>query len=192
MKLLTKIGSAVLLFFLLFSVEPLFAQNEQTDAALYTAYNIWFEKAEKIYSINYKKGNIIPVGTAVDQVNIITAPAPHIQFRVMEWNQIFNIYFESRYYPDLTIEQLMERTFTSKNFETLVQNLTSVEIDGIKNAKILSGMSKQAVLIAYGFPPSHMTTTLDMNTWTYWRNRWVKDLVEFDEQGNAKANVDWR
>ena len=28
----------------------------------YTAYNMWFEKPERLYAINYKAGNIIPAG----------------------------------------------------------------------------------------------------------------------------------
>jgi len=176
-----------------FSINTSVAQEAKAPAGpLFTAHNIWFEKPDKIYSINYKRGNLIPAGTAVDNVKLEEGRSPYVQFRVVEWDQTFKIFFEAKFLTDINAEQFRDRTFTSKNFADLTQGFTENEIDAVKNARIIPGMSKAAVLIAYGYPPSHMTTNLDMNTWTYWRNRFLKDLVEFDEQGKTITTLDWR
>jgi hypothetical protein len=176
-----------------FFVSLLLAQEEAASgSALYTAYNIWFEKPEKMYSINYKKGNLIPAGTAVDNITLEEARNPYIEFRVVEWDQTFKIFFEAKYFTDINAEQFRDRVFTSKTLSELTQGMNETETEAIKNAKIVPGISKAAVLIAYGYPPSHMTTNLEMNTWTYWRNRFMKDLVEFDADGKTLTNLDWR
>jgi len=51
--------------------------NAASGKKIYTAYNIWFERAERIWSINYKKGAVIPAGTLVRDVEIITTNRRH-------------------------------------------------------------------------------------------------------------------
>src|SRR5882672_12484124 len=48
-----------------------FAVSNAASAAdrLYTAYNIWFEQPTKVYSTGYQKGNILPAGSEVKDVN---------------------------------------------------------------------------------------------------------------------------
>jgi hypothetical protein len=41
-------------------------------------------------------------------------------------------------------------------------------------------MSKDAVVMAYGYPPSHKIPTLDSNMWTYWRDRFRRVFVYFE------------
>ena len=36
----------------------------------YTSYNLWYEHPQKLYSINYKKGSIIPAGSKVTDINV--------------------------------------------------------------------------------------------------------------------------
>lgn len=54
------------------------------------------------------------------------------------------------------------------------------ERKNIKNGTIAVGMSKDAVVMAYGYPPSHKTPTLDSNMWTYWRDRFRRVFVYFE------------
>jgi hypothetical protein len=46
------------------------------------------------------------------------------------------------------------------------------------------GMSREAVIMALGYPPSHKTPSLEGEVWTYWRNRFSTFVVEF---GNGKV-----
>lgn len=50
---------------------------------------------------------------------------------------------------------------------------------GIKEGKALPGMSKDGVLTALGIPPTHKTPTLDGDSWTYWKDRFRTQVVEF-------------
>jgi len=50
---------------------------------------------------------------------------------------------------------------------------------GIKEGKALAGMSKDGVLAALGIPPTHKTPSLEGNSWTYWKDRFRTQVIEF-------------
>ena len=53
------------------------------------------------------------------------------------------------------------------------------EQKNIKNGTVAAGMRKDAVLAAYGYPPSHMTPSLEADTWHYWKDRYRRMIVHF-------------
>ncbi|HES59414.1 MAG TPA: hypothetical protein ENO18_03195 [Caldithrix sp.] len=71
-----------------------------------------------------------------------------------------------------------------KNFQQLTAGLTQSEIDNILAGTISTGMSKRAVLIAYGPPPQHKTRNTAENTWYYWIKKSGRPIdVKFDASG---------
>jgi hypothetical protein len=60
-----------------------------------------------------------------------------------------------------------------------LKNLSATDRKGIKEGRVMNGMSKKGVQIAWGYPAKHRTPSLDDNVWTYWRNRWVMKTVTF-------------
>ena len=55
--------------------------------------------------------------------------------------------------------------------------LSPEEQDHIEKGTVGGGMTKEAVLMAYGYPPSHRTPSLSMDTWTYWTGRGTTTLT---------------
>ncbi len=43
------------------------------------------------------------------------------------------------------------------------------------------GMSKKAVMLAYGIPPAKETFSTDSQVWTYWTSRTAKNKILFDD-----------
>ena len=66
-----------------------------------------------------------------------------------------------------------------------LDNLSSIDLKGIKAGKVYAGMSKQGVRVALGYPAAHRTPSLEDNTWIYWRNRFQTVAVEFDHSGKV-------
>lgn len=62
------------------------------------------------------------------------------------------------------------------------------EIDrkGIGDGKAFTGMSKNGVRIALGYPARHRTLSLDSNTWVYWRGRFGTRAIDFDNAGKVE------
>src|SRR5258706_13781394 len=88
---------------------------------LYTAYNIWFEQPTKVYSTNYQKGNILPAGSEVKDVN---RSKDKLEITAVTLALRFTFEFVYRHHPGLTGEQWMARFLTTQDFAALSQGLT--------------------------------------------------------------------
>lgn len=157
----------------------------------YTAYNMWFEKPERLYAINYKAGNIIPAGTEVKDVQVgsgrkgILRGRPMISFTTVKDGMTYAVEFQGKFHPGLTPEDYAKKMFTDKDFAALTKGMSAAEVEAIKQGKLVVGMSRDAVLVSYGYPPEHVTPSLKNETWTYWMNRFRKKEVYFDKNGRT-------
>ncbi len=52
--------------------------------------------------------------------------------------------------------------------------------NAIEDGEVMKGMTREEVLLARGYPPAHRTPSLDGELWTYWRNRFARQTVEFE------------
>lgn len=57
----------------------------------------------------------------------------------------------------------------------------------IRNGILALGMTKEQVIMTRGFPPGHKTPSLEVDSWTYWNNRFVTHLLVFEDGELAKA-----
>jgi len=159
------------------------------ETKLYTAYNIW--KLRKLLlrrCINYKHGyDIIPAGTEVRKAKIGSDidGRETIKFFTAKDNREYNIYYVSNWHPGKTIEDYLGYMFTTKTFEELTTGMTETEIEAIKKGIVLNGMSKEAVLVCYGYPPEHRTRSLESNIWVYWKNKFTSFDVCFDKENRT-------
>ncbi|MBE9570732.1 MAG: hypothetical protein IMF11_08895 [Proteobacteria bacterium] len=159
--------------------------DSREEPALRTAYNIWKLKDYNMKCINYKYGrNFIPAGTSVRDVRIVTDEETlmeKIRFRTVDECRTYGIYFVPKWHPGKTIKDYKDYMFTPKPFDELTRGMSDAEIDAIKNGVLVKGMSKQALLVCYGPPPEHATASLDDSVWTYWKNKFGRIRIWFDE-----------
>src|SRR3990170_4574898 len=155
---------------------------ESPSQELYNSYNMWFEKPDSMWSINYKKGAIIPAGTKIKSVKL---ERNKVVFTTFEHSNEFIINFTSKHHPGINLEQFRDRLFTNKTFDQLVRGFSKKEIESIRSGVLKPGMSKKSVLVAYGYPPEHVTGSLEMNSWTYWLNRFKNKVIHFDNSGHT-------
>ena len=166
-------------FSLMFFAPATQAGKEVAGKTFYTTANIWFEHADKIYSTNYHKGSIIPVGT---KVTIKDMGSKEIEF-ADEKGQSFTIVFVKKFSSSaMDIDGYFDQYFSAENplrKDGPFQKLSGDEREKIKFGEIEEGMSKAAVLMAYGYPPGHRTPSLAGDTWVYWVNRFVSKAIHF-------------
>lgn len=168
------------IFTLLFGIVVLFSAPLAllaADGQMYTTVNIWYEKPMKIPSTNYHKGAMLPVGTKVrledvETKRIVFTDEHGGKYRIICYLKHHNV-------PG---PQLAQKLFSEKNpmakggaFSTL----TNKEKQNVKGGTIAVGMSKKAVIMAYGYPPTVQTPTTESNSWTYWKHRWDTMIVTF-------------
>ena len=68
------------------------------------------------------------------------------------------------------------------------EGLSDIDRQGIEAGKALTGMSKQGVKIALGYPAKHMTPSLESNKWVYWTSAHDPIAVNFDQSGKVVSS----
>ena len=171
------------------------AVNCYAEEKLYTAYNIWKWGGYNNAFINFKGGrSMIPAGTEIKGQPLIFENQPtnnnqlhpqHVLFKTLPSNRNHRIHFILRHHRRKTIEDYMDYTFTPKNFEELTAGMTQNEIDAIKKGEIVDGMSKEAVLVCYGYPTERTTRSLDNKVWIYYINSRTQKRITFNSKNKT-------
>ena len=149
---------------------------------MYTQVSMWNDR-NRIKGTNYSVGLHIPVNS---KVTILSVSAKAIVFK---YNEQKMTYYTIPKHTGLQSEKLIDRLF-SKTPVDLSKYSKSIQ-DNILMGKVVKGMSKNAVLLARGYPPLHITTSTTSDSWRYMRNRWISALITFkdDKVSEIKGTV---
>ncbi|BBL71842.1 hypothetical protein [Methylogaea oryzae] len=158
------------------------APGVQLGALYYTQFSLFQEK-DNFRTTNYRKGQLIPVNTAV---TLLSIDAEKAQLKLLDSGQT------------LTIENVPK--FTKDDMQTAFKKIAGpakvnlAQFSKADQANILAGqvqkgMDRKAVLAAIGYPPQHETPSLDGDNWTYWSNLFNKFIVRF-KNGKVDSIVD--
>lgn len=141
----------------------------------YTLVNLHPDETKQLmYSVNYQQGGLIPLCTPV---TIHSVSNRGMEFSIKETGRRYDyVFHDSMLY---TPEQHLAMYFGAQCEPPEARGLTPIDLDGIAQGKALPGMTKAGVVYAIGYPPRHATATLDLDEWTYWKNRWDRQLVVF-------------
>jgi len=143
--------------------------------------NLWYDKDHRILSTNYHTGHIVPAGT---EVMITEITNRIIRFEVAENKNPYFILNVKRHSMNATTKDLMDMLFSNENPVgpgTLFDRFTEEEKRNIRFGTLEEGMSRDAVLMAYGYPPRHQTSSLKNHIWVYWDTRWSKKMLYFED-----------
>ncbi len=174
--------------------------REQGSEQLFLAHNIWKTPlARHMRCINYKIGKIMPFGTEVINAKvfrtiessgnarepILSEGDPKIRFTLKETNESVEISFVNKWHPGKTIYDYYDQMFTNKSFSELSYGMDEKKLEKISRGEILVGMTKQEVILAYGYPPEHKTRSLDNNSWRYWIDTLKTKEICFDGENKT-------
>ena len=169
----------VLLVGALIAVPGVQAADGLEGKTYFTTVNIWFEKPQRIYSTNYHRGAILLLG---EKVLVTAVSGKAIHFTGEDGTNYTIVIMKKHHSQKTTVESYFNQYF-SKQSPVLpgspYHQLTADDKWHVKTGSIRTGMSKAAVLMAYGYPPSHRTPSLKSDIWVYWVNRFVKKNVYF-------------
>jgi hypothetical protein len=155
---------------------------------LYTAHNLWYEHPQRMWSTGYKKGAIVPAGTAITNLTRSKKWMKfYILFVVPQTRVQHGILWMPNHHPGVTLEGFVRRTFTEKTFEQLVEGFSEAEIAAVRRGEVEPGMSRRAALVSWGFPPEVGTANLEVAAWKYWIHRFHNGYINFE--GDAVASV---
>ncbi len=167
----------LLLLFLTLLAGSAGALEIKNGSTYYTRVNLWYENPENIPSTNYHRGEMLPVNTKVKLVRIKNAL---ISFED-EDGQRFTI-MHNPSYVHIHARELFARLFSDTDVmlgNEAYEKFTDLEKENIQKGTLSVGMGKDAAIMAYGYPPTHKTPSLDRPVWRYWDNRVEQVLVYF-------------
>jgi len=158
--------------------------NPNAGEKMYTAYNMWYElgKEDAMWAINYKTGAMIPAGTEVSDIRVKES---QIFFVTVDDKRRYTVNFNTKFHPGKRPVDYARMMFSEKDFLELTKGMSQTDIDGINDGLITVGMTKKAVIVAYGYPPEHKTPSLNDNVWRYWLNRFSSTDIYFDDDGKT-------
>ena len=138
----------------------------QRGSIYYTTANIWYTVPGDIRSTNYHEGAMIPFGSQVTidglssrgvgftTTNNLTCRMVYVgKHSTISMREHFNLYFS-----------VDDPSKPGSEFD----RFSEMEKENVKKGNLIIGMSKAAVLAAYGYPPSHTTPDLTVDYWRYW------------------------
>ena len=139
------------------------------NKVFYLKAPLWYENPEAMTTVNYQRGVRIPIGR---EVHIIDYTLKKIVF--VTKTGFRGILHRSKKYCKISQQELFDRYFSKENIMEVggaFYKLTTSEQARVKRGEVEIGMSKDAVLMAYGYPPSHKTPNLNSDIWIYWLKR---------------------
>jgi len=141
---------------------------------LYTRFSLYYEKGTHL-TTNYRVGVLVPANTEVEFVKLtrkkITLFVPSYKTELVLENV--------EDFSGETIEGIFERTLAKAPLD--LGGFDPQEQRAIRSGQFEVGMSKDAVILAMGYPPRHRTPSLELDQWRYWKNRWNTVLLNFED-----------
>jgi hypothetical protein len=138
------------------------------------------EKGKRLYSVNYQLDGLMPACT---KVRILSVTDKRMSFETADGTKYEYLFHETMKDP---VPKHLDRYFGKACPRKKIDSLTGVNRQGFKEGRILTGMTKEAVILAAGYPPEHATPSLDSTVWKYWKNRFATRMVHFEGGRVAK------
>ena len=139
-----------------------------------TQINMWSYKGE-LETTHYAVDTLIPVNS---EVQIMDTSSKTITFRVVDTGMEVTLVNKQKY-TGMGIDGIYDRYFGDSKVN--LSKFSDLEREAIENGRVVPGMSKDAVLVARGYPPAHRTPTLESDSWRYWQSRFNTIVVNFDD-----------
>ena len=192
MKQLLLLMSALWLLLLGGCAEP---EPVVEQKALYTQVNMWYierytiqnlpennsrlsmakplRAAHTVESTNYQRDTLIPVNSRIE---IVATDSNTVFFK---YNGNLIALSNIKKYSRLSLDALTQRMFGTAPVD--LSKFTPEEQNACLSGHVVPGMSKEAVLVARGYPPAHKTPDLNANDWQYWNGRFNSRVYHFKE-----------
>ncbi|MFB6344233.1 MAG: hypothetical protein ABEK50_00465 [bacterium] len=179
MRKILSLGVFLLMVLTACSTGPL---AEKYGGPYYTQVGLWAQGG-KHTSRNFENGRFIPVNT---RVYLIKSSRKTLTFRVPDRGGMTLEVINKPEYSGENIKDLFARTFDEKKVN--LGRFSKSVAEAIRKGELQSGMSKQAVLLARGYPPVDQTSSRDSSVWTYWESRYRRFSLTFENGELTEIN----
>lgn len=145
---------------------------------LYLAANLWYTDAQNIDARNLHQGNFIRVGTPIA---ILQSTNVQLKFKTISDDKEYTVVYDESWMM-LPVEDFVRRYLSTLSPKEQFAKVNPRFAEAIRNGKIEKGMSREEVLMSWGYPVTARTPKLDNNTWIYLYEPFRSSRVIFVEQ----------
>jgi len=145
---------------------------------LYVLVNLHPDEGHlRMYSVNYQREGLIKYCTPM---TILDVSEKQAKIRDDATGKVYTYLLQTKTMRT-SIEEHLNKLFAESCDRTTVDKMSPVDKEGIESGTVKTGMSKEAVLVAIGYPPESETPDLASDRWKYWTNRMLTFVVEFKD-----------
>ncbi len=155
----------------------------RASAEVYTLVNLHPDD-EELSSVNYLDGDELLALCTPIRVSFLNTEG--LTFHVLATGKEYTYEFHDTM-TESPAEHVAKFFGTSCN-AGVVASFDAIDQQGIREGKVLEGMSKQAVILAIGYPPEHRTPSLDADLWRYWESKF--DTIEVTFADGRVVEID--
>jgi hypothetical protein len=146
----------------------------------FTRFVIRYEKGVHL-TTNFRRGAAIPVNTPV---KLLAITSKTIEVQVDNASQNLLVKNVEKHTGD-DVYHAFDKLFAKSKVN--LSKFTALEQQHIQSGTVAPGMSKDAVIVAIGYPPITETMNLDSNLWVYWSGRFNRFNVHFNNGKVSKV-----
>ena len=142
-----------------------------TPGEYYARHSFYVDRGQHL-ATNYARTTVIPINTPVRVINVrgnnIAAETLGMPVTIVNVPK----------FTKIRTEQLFERMFSVAPVD--LSGVRPEFVAAMRQGLLRLGMTKQEAIMARGYPPAHATPSLDLDRWTYWNSRVVKQAIAFE------------
>ena len=176
--------STICLVILSTNASTVFAEDIKKGDTLQALTNLHPDNTKRLlYTINYQQEGLIPVCAEIT-VKKISRKRMVFDYQGMEYSLNYEKHTKN---SGISFQQAAQDFFGPKCDSKKIASLSKTDQEGIKAGTARVGMSRDGVYFAMGRPPLHANPNLDGNEWMYWRNRFGRRAIEFNNEGKVSG-----
>ncbi len=144
------------------------------DTTYYAQHSFYVYKGKHV-TTNYHTGMLVPINSPI---KITSEGRKKIKIELPDLDNTEVVIVNAKKHTQKNMQEIKERMFGTKKVN-LKKSSKSVR-DAILSGQVIEGMTKKETILAYGYPPTHVTPTTVANQWTYWVSKWNRIIVNFE------------
>lgn len=136
------------------------------------------EQNSRLYAVNYQLPSLLPRCT---EINAKKLSRKKFIFEVPSRGKTYTYIYHKAAAEDFS--EHLKLYFATTCDTSIVNSMSKKDQEGIKLGRALIGMTREGVLLAMGRPPKHVNPVLDVYEWMYWRNKFARTAITFNDKG---------
>lgn len=134
------------------------------------------EKRAQLYAANFLQAGLIPAGS---EIEVLSLNDKHFEFALVSSGKVYD--YANHQQANEDFKAHLARVFGPSWDSSVLVNLGAKDREGVETGTVCVGMSREAVILALGYPPRLENPSLKADSWKYWRSRFDTMVVSFGD-----------